>query len=421
MNFTKKSLVIAIATTLPWMAAHAQSPADLQKQIEMLQQQLKVLQSKVQELSNKNSVDPAEFNRLAQQVELKEEVTKTSGFSDLTVKGVLEANYLSDGNGTQGFAASNGYDGYGMLEITKQAEGGKGVNWTLRLKPGATELVHEASVSVPLTDDGLTRVIGGLIPDWSGYEYSFSNQNPLVTHNMLFNYTAATSYKGAGLQYTKGPLILKGMLANIDTSPNADRGVPGIAYSANWTINEFSYLNFSGAHSRVYDLSGLNAVPAAAAIRPFDLMEIDGGYLHGDWALNAQLSFGKVKDGASNGADASWWGVSGFAGYKLTPRLQAIVRYDYISNQNNGGGLYFDPSGGKMFGPELDSSGAVIDPTVGTNRSALSLGINYAINPSTLFKTEVRFDQSSGYNFVGTDGLPTKSNTTVGAAVVVSF
>lgn len=414
MNFTKKSLVIAIAATLPWVAAHAQSPSDLQKQIQMLQDQLKALQAQVQELSSKATVDPIEFNRLSQQVDLKEETAKTSGFSDMTVKGVLEANYTYDRNGTQGFSASNGYDGYGMLEITKQGEGGKGINWTLRLKPGATDLVHEASVSVPLNDDGTSRVIAGLIPDWTGYEYSFSNQNPLVTHNMLFNYTAATSYKGAGLQYTKGPLILKGMLANIDTSPSTDRGVPGIVYNANWTINEFSFLNFSGAHSRVTDLT------ATTPIHPFDLMEIDGGYTHGDWAFNGQLSFGKVKDGASNGLDASWWGVSGLAGYKLTPRLQVVARYDFINNRKNGGGIYYDPTG-SMFGPELDSSGAVIDPDTGTTRSALSLGLNYAVNPSTLFKTELRFDQSSGYNFVDTNGSPTKTNTTVGAAVVVSF
>ena len=299
-----------------------------------------------------------------------------------------------------------------------QAEGGAGVNWTLRLKPGATNLVHEASVSVPLGESNTTRLIAGLIPDWSGYEYSFSNQNPLVTHNMLFNYTAATSYAGAGLQYIAGPVTLKGMFANIDTSANKDRGVPGIVYNANWTINEYSYLNFSGAHSRVSDLA------ATTPIRPFDLMEVDGGYTRGDLALNGQLSFGKVQGAAGNGSglDASWWGVSGFAGYKLTPRLQAVARYDYINNRNNGGGMYFDPSGGVMFGAELDETGTATDINVGTTRSALSLGLNYAVNPSTQFKTELRFDKSSGYNFLERDGVtPTKSNTTLGAAVVVSF
>jgi hypothetical protein len=415
MNFTKKSLVVAMAAGLPWMAAHAQSAADLQKQIQMLQEQLKVLQVQVQELSSKATVDPAEFNRLAQQVEVKDEAAKTSGLSDLSIKGVIEANYLYDRNGTQGFSASNGYDGYGMLEITKKAEGGAGVNWTLRLKPGATSLVHEASVSLPLGDDGTVRAIAGLIPDWSGYEYSFSNQNPLVTHNLLFNDTAATSYGGAGLQYTKGAWIIKGMLANIDNAPNKNRSVPGLTYNVNYTVNEYSYLNFSGAHSRVTDST------ASTPMRPFNLMEVDGGFTRGDLALNAQLSVGNVRGGASNAMDASWWGLSGFAGYKLTPRLQAVARYDFINNRKNGGGMYYDPSGGTMFGPELDASGAVTDPDTGTTRSSLSLGVNYAVNPSTQLKTELRFDQSSGYNLTDHDGNPTKKNATLGAAVVVSF
>ena len=160
---------------------------------------------------------------------------------------------------------------------------------------------------------------------------------------------------------------------------------------------------------------------ASTPIRPFNLMEVDGGFTRGDVALNAQLSFGNVRGGASNTMDASWWGLSGFAGYKLTPRLQAVARYDFINNRKNGGGMYYDPSGGTMFGPELDASGAVIDPDTGTTRSALSLGVNYAINPSTQLKTELRFDQSSGYNFTDHDGNPTKKNTTLGAAVVVSF
>lgn len=417
MKCTPKSLVIALAAALPIMSAHAQSPADLLLQIQQLQAQLKALQAQVQELSAKPAVDATEFNRVVQTLEVKEEAAKKSGFSDMAVKGVIEASYQNDKNGTHGFSAGSGYlynDGFGMLEITKQAEGGDGINWTLRLIPGAASLVHEASVSVPLGDASAPRVIAGLIPDWSGYEYSFSHQNPLVSHNLLFTHAAASSYAGVGLQYTKGAVAYKAMLANIDTRLSTDRGAPGLAYNAYWTINEFSYLNFSGAHSRQMD--------TVVGTAPFDLMEVDGGYTRGDLTLNGQLSWGKVKNGASNGDDAKWWGVSGLAGYKLTPRLQALARYDFINNRSNGGGMYYDPTSGVMFGAELDETGAIIDPNVGTTRSALSLGLNYAVNPSTQLKTELRFDRSSGYNFVERDGLtPTKSNTTLGAAVVVSF
>jgi hypothetical protein len=151
-------------------------------------------------------------------------------------------------------------------------------------------------------------------------------------------------------------------------------------------------------------------------------MEIDGYYTRGDLSLQGQVSFGRVIGGGlgSSGSDGKWVGISGFAGYKVTPRLQAIARLDYVNNHSNGGGVYYDGAGG--YGPELDSEGAIIDPTVGANRYALSLGTNYAVNASTAWKTELRFDRSSGYNFVEADGVTYKQNkTTIGTSIVVSF
>ena len=451
MKMNKTVLVVAMVAAMPWLNAHAQSPADMQKQIQLLQEQLKALQTQVETLGAKQSADSTEFNRLAQKVEVKEEAAQKSGLSDLTLKGVIEARYLKDkvdatgfsGSGllgsTSGFSASNGYSGVGMLEITKQAEGGNGINWTLRLTPGGgvrddSKIVHDAYISVPL-GDGSPRVIAGLIPDWTGYEGSFANQNLLITHNLLFNHLASTSYLGAGLQHTLGPVTVKAMFANVDGAGNTQT-TPGLVYNANWTINEFSYLNFSGANIRGKQAN--SGVPLSAISRKAaNLYEIDGGYNRGDLALNGQFSFGNVKAGATNGGDASWWGLSALAGYKLTPRLQAIARYDFINNRKNGGGVYggsayaggaIDPITGlqsplanNVFGAEQDETGAVVDPNRGTKRSALSLGVNYAINPSTQWKTEVRFDRSSGFNFQNTQGEFKKSNTLFGTSLVVSF
>ncbi len=428
MKFKIKAVSIAVAAVMPWLAAHAQSPADMQKQIQVLQEQLQALQAQVQQMSTKGAVDPVEFNRMVQKMEVNEDSALKSGFTGLAFKGVIEAQYLYDKNfnsangltsASPGFSAGNGYAGTGMFEITKQAEGGEGINWTLRLTPGGaningSNLVHEASVSVPL-GSATTRLIAGVIPDWQGYEYSFGNQNPLVTHNLLFNFASATNYTGAGIQHTFGPVVAKFMLANIDDK-STNKKSPGFVYNANWTINEFSYLNFSGAHSKRKD--------TVAGVRPFTLIALDGGYTRGDLALNGQISVGSLKGGAGNGSgdDAKWFGLSGFTGYKLTPRLQAIARYDFINNRKNGGGMFYDPSAAAtIFGPELDDTGAVVDINRGTKRTALSLGFNYAVNPSTQWKTEYRLDRSSGFNFLNSDGLPTKSNTTLGTAIVVSF
>jgi hypothetical protein len=37
--------------------------------------------------------------------------------------------------------------------------------------------------------------------------------------------------------------------------------------------------------------------------------------------------------------DAKWWGLSGTAAYKFTPRWKASLRADYVNNKRNGGGL----------------------------------------------------------------------------------
>jgi hypothetical protein len=58
---------------------------------------------------------------------------------------------------------------------------------------------------------------------------------------------------------------------------------------------------------------------------------------------------------------------------------------------------------------------------VGANRYALTLGTNYVVNSNTQWKTELRTDRSSGYNFIDTDGTARKSKTTIGTSVVVSF
>lgn len=410
MKNQRTLITIALAAAFPWSAALAQSTADLQKEIDLLKAQIKMLMEKVEAVSNKSTVDPQEFNRLVQKVDLAEENSITSGFQGLKFKGVIEGVFLHDRNNAagalQGFAAGNGYGGTGMLEISKTTENGQGINWTLRLAPGfangrGDNLVHEASVSIPIDDK--TRLLAGLVPDWSGYEYSFGHQNPLVTHNLLFTYAAAVNYAGVGMSHEVGNWSTKWMLANID-APGTSKRMPGLAYNAYWSISEFTYLMFSGAHSR--------------ESRKFDLFEVDAGYTRGDLGLNAQLSFGRESGAAANGREARWWGLSGFSSYRFTPRLQGIVRADFLNSRRNGGGMYFNDG---TFGPELDSAGAIIDPNRGANRYALSLGFNYLVNENTQWKTEVRFDRSSGFNFLDAAGNPVKRNTTLGTAIVVSF
>jgi hypothetical protein len=404
---------------------YAQSAADLQKDIAALKAQLQALQQKVDALTSQ-PVPPAliqQITRMEQKQELADDVVEKSGLKGMKFKGVIEAAYAYDtASGAHTVAARDGNGNNAMLELTKETEDGDGVNWTLRLTPGGTNLVHEATVSVGVAPG--MRIFGGLIPDWQGYEAYFADKNLLVSHNTLYDLAGPTSYGGLGMtQQLSKDLALKWIVGNIDSGNDAAVGPKpsvGLAYRFDWTLSEYAYLGLSGAH--------------ATSTRAFDVIAVDGGFTRGDWQFNGQMTVGQLKGGAYAGGDANWGGLSGLVGYKITPRLQLLARADYLENRKNGGGTYvynylnnpLDALGtgataGTGLGPELDSAGAIVDPTVGANLTRLSLGTNYLLNTTTQWKTEVRVDQSSGYNFTDEGGAPKREKTSIGTSLVVSF
>ena len=427
MKFNKKLLVLALAAALPCFSAHAQSAAELQKEIEVLKAQLKMLSDKIEAMAAKPAAaDSQEFNRLVQKIDLAEEESINAGFKGMKFKGVLDVGYFNDEiSASTGFdkARGNGGNGAAMFEISKEPD--EGIGWMLRLTPlSSSSIVQEASLSVPV-GSGSTKIIAGLTPDFAGYEMSWGNSNPLISNNLLYTHTAATNYMGAGLSYEVGDWTAKWMVGQVDGA--ASRKAPGIAYRIDYSASEYSGIGFSGVHMRTSDIR-----PAPDTISDADLIEIDAYHTRGDLTLQGQLSLGRLigSAGDKSGADARWWGASALVGYKLTPRLQAIARADYIDNSANGGGMYVnsafaydDGTGVKVdravFGPELDEFGN--EGARGANRYALSFGFNYALNASTQWKTELRLDRSTGYNFLDSNGTLKQGNTTIGTALVVSF
>lgn len=448
MDFKLKMLIVAMAATMPWVSANAQSQADLQKEIANLRAQLQALQQKVEALNAAPTASTAtvsqQVNRLEQRLDLADDEKEKAGFKGLKINGTIEAAYkMNDLDRNNAFSASAGY-GAGesaMLQVTKESQDGQGVDWTLRLLPGATSWVHEASLSIPV--DKENRVIAGLIPDFQGYEYSFPNANPtlgnqLITHNALFDVAGPATYSGIGMAHTfvNGQYALKWVVGNIDSANDSDSTVTagtyagtapnksvGLAFRGDWFMNEFAYVGLSGAVGSVN--------------RNFKIFALDGGYVRGDWAFNGQVTVGAQDRAAYNGSEARWTGLSGMVGYKATPRLQLIARADYIDNRANGGGTYVYNSDAGTFGydstgvvnaftniglgPELDASGTVIDPNVGANLMRLTIGTNYQINTNTQWKLEYRADQSTGANFVDIDGNFKRTKTSLGTALMLSF
>jgi len=440
MSFQRKLLVVALASAMPWMSAHAQSADDLKKEIEALKAQLQMLTQKVEAMGAKT--DNIEFvqqvNRIEQKQELAADEQEKAGFKGLKVNGTIEAALsYNDMKRDHVFSASSGaaLGENAMLQFTKESQDGEGVDWTLRLLPGSSSSpVHEASISIPLSKEH--RIIGGLIPDYQGYEFVFSNANPtlgsqLISHNALWEVAGPTNYAGLGMSHTfnNGAYALKWIVGNIDpavdpvvstntaTSAN-NSGVRSVGFAArgDWFINEYAYVGLSVAHGSVN--------------RNFTIAALDGGFTRGDWAFSGQLSSGTQRNAASNGDDALWTGISGLVGYKLTPRLQLLARADFVENRKNGGGTYaYNGSSTDLgLGPEnLDNTGTVQEldanglKSTGANITRLTLGTNYQINANTQWKTEYRLDQSSGYNFVDLDGVYSKTKNTFATSVVLSF
>jgi hypothetical protein len=171
----------------------------------------------------------------------------------------------------------------------------------------------------------------------------------------------------------------------------------------------------------------INPVTAVAYSRlsTVNLFEVDAYFIRGDWTFQGQASIGRQKLAAVTAdpltgelRDSAWTGLSALVAYKFTPRLEGIMRADYVRNAKNGGGLFGYTAADDRNGIGPDAAG---DPEVGANRHALSFGVSYLWDLNTTLKLEYRQDFANLPVFLTHDGQYRKRNTLLGASVVVSF
>lgn len=452
-------------------AARADTTQDLLNELRTLKARVNELEKKIEAQASKPAdaaVAPAtagmtpeqqqDFNRIAVKAEALEDARDMLGFKGLKVSGYMDPTYIFNQRQHQsgfqflnavadgGYTYDNSYIGMAVLDIVKETDGGS--RWRLTLAPqrgtqavaeGSASPIHEASVSVPLTDLQ-TRFIAGHIPDWSGYEYLPATQNKLVTHNLLFDLTLPTVYTGAGLELTRGKWLSKVVLANMNGSKrSANEKTPVLAYRVDYAKGEFQGFGFAGVHGKAYNGSEGVTDPGTGEVvsqrdSRVDLFELDAYFIRGDWTVQGQVSWGRQRKASITpdpvtGAlrDAYWSGLSGLVAYKFEPWLEGIVRLDTIFNKKNGGGLLTyatqdDHNGIGVDQTDADGDGLPDNTSKGVNRSALTLGLNYAFNLSTVFKLEYRYDWASGPVFLDTkSNTYKKSNQLIGTSVVVSF
>ncbi len=459
------ALALALAAAFP---ALAQSNADVLRELQALKAQVAELEAKLkaQEATKPQwgmTPDQArELNRITVKTEALEDSRDASGLKGLKISGYADPTWISnrakrnsgfsflDSRKDTYYAYDNSYFGSVVLDLQKETD--SGARWRLTLSPnrgtdtviGNGSIVQEASVSVPL-GSLQTRFIAGHLPDWSGYEFQQATLNKLITHNLLFDFTLPTSYTGAGLELTRGKWIAKGVLANMNAARNPD-GVraPVMAYRVDYSRGEFQGFGFAGVHGkaanpRARDADGallqnpITGIDYEGRTR-VDLFEFDAYFIRGDWTVQGQISLGRqkgtsiVQDPVTQDLrDARWTGLSALAAYKFNPRLEGVVRMDHIRNARNGGGLL-------TYAANDDRNGIGIDPTIdctidatlkacntGANRTALSFGLSYLWDLNTTFRVEYRLDRANLPVFGYEDGTYRKSNSLLGASVVVSF
>lgn len=466
-----QAAVLALGATLGGGAA-AQSNADLLKEIQALKARVAELEGKAKATEAAKPSSPqwgmtpeqtAEFNRIAVKTEATEDNLESWGLKGLTISGYMDPTYIYNRNQSRagfqflnsqgdGFFYDTSYIGAASIDFTKETESGSRFKLTLSPNRGAgaaidggRNIIQEASMSVPITDLQF-RFTAGQVPDWSGYEYQQPTLNPFITHNLLFDFTLPTTYTGVGLDYTQGKWWLRGMIANVNsTIRDASDKDPAFVYRVDYSRGEFQGFGFAGLHGKTTNFNLCRDADCTVFDKTMThLFEFDAYFIRGDWTVQGQFSYGRQKQAAivpdadGNFLDAEWTGLSALAGYNVTPRLQALVRADYIRNKKNGGGLlgytgYWDAFG--IDGPYGDyRNGIGPDPTLGcedqtvagcdkgANRYALSVGLKYAYNLNTTFKLEYRRDGANLPVFYDVkSGAYRKNNDLFGASVVLFF
>ncbi len=452
---TLTTVALALLGAVPTRAADP-TPAEVSKELKALQERVRQLEQQQKELQQQKqeAAQPgmtpeqqADLNRIVVKAEALEDQRDASGLKGIKISGYMDPTYVynfAKERGTfqfivpaanEGYAYDNSYFGTVSLDIQKETEGG--IKFHLNLIPKRAtgdfnegSIVNEASVWIPL-GNLQRKLFLGQVPDWSGYEYQSPVQNLLVTHNLLFDFTLPYFYTGAGLELVRPRLDLKVMVANYNTSiRKIGEHVPALVFRGDYTPkgNDYWGFGFAGGLGKKANLrvdSGKDSYFATG--------EVDGWYTRGKLALNGQVTFGTQQKAAITAdpdtgklRDAQWWGISVLAAYKVTPKLQGIVRADYLYDRKNGGGLldWTSPDAANGVGP--DQKGG--DPERGADKYALTLGLNYGLNANVILKAEARLDGATENVFGNKDALGggsdpdyQRTNTILATQVVFFF
>ncbi len=303
-----------------------------------------------------------------------------------------------------------------------------------------------ALISIPVGDQ--TTFTAGYTPSFAGYEYQAATQTLTVSHGLLYDWSAPGTYMGMGLDYWTGNWSFKSFIGNEEyraagaAVAGGTNRIPTITGRVDYAWSTSLYLggSISLGRNSLLDCGGSYGYQCTAS-RAFGnkaYVQADLTYATPDQQLNAQVDYGQLQEGAWNGGQASWWGVSLLGHQKWTTsmlgRIGATARFDYFNNQRNGGGggLYLG-TGDDIYGTDtvngfgIDQACLAADPDglglncKGANRMSLTMAFLVYPTDQITLKAEYRRDWANLPVFQRANGLYVKNNDVLAMQLIYAY
>ena len=316
-------------------------------------------------------------------------------------------------------------------------------------------IINTASVTLPI--DTSSSFVIGLMSSFGGYEVQQSTLMPVLTHNLLYDFSDPGSYVGVGYNYFTGNYAWKFMLANeqyrtkgastqTDTNPVTGQAVfhsnstPTFTTRLDYTWSSQIDLGWSanigrqtlGTASTCASGYGYQCSSGSPYAR-YLFTEADLTYTWADTVINAELDYGRQDNAAFNGGTAVWYGMS-VTGLQKWHTDGAIfgtsARFDYLNDEKNGGGgggivlsgSGFDGHNGWGISQDCLAGSAVAGTDCkGANRSDITFDFLWYITDQATLKAEYRHDMASENVFLKNDGTYSKHNDLLSTQFIYAF
>jgi hypothetical protein len=190
--------------------------------------------------------------------------------------------------------------------------------------PNVSQFLQEATIGYQLSP-GLW-LDAGVFFAHTGYEGWISRDNLSYTRSLVADFSPYYE-SGAKLTWSATPrltaafVVINGWqdISNYNTPP---AGGVRVDYAASSRLT-LSYDNFLG-----------NAAPDSAQVRIRLYHDLFAQYNTGRWQLAAAYALGTEGHRTAAGGTASWWGMTSFAKYHVTPTIAVVGRVEEYSDPN---------------------------------------------------------------------------------------